>query len=58
MNAGLQDLARAIELEPNEYKYYDVLAFIYEKIGETEKADAYRRKADDWKGRRFLEKSP
>ncbi|HXM51421.1 MAG TPA: hypothetical protein VN956_26495 [Pyrinomonadaceae bacterium] len=58
LNAGLRDLSRAIDLEPNQYKFYEVRASIYRKIGETEKADADDRKADDLKGRRFLQKSP
>jgi len=58
VDAGLRDLSRAIELEPDEYKNYEVRATMYRMIGETEKAAADQKKADDLKGKRFLQKSP
>lgn len=56
--AGLRDLTRAIELEPNDYKNYEVRATMYRMTGKTEKADADLKMAEELKGKRFLQKSP
>jgi tetratricopeptide (TPR) repeat protein len=49
LNKSIKDFDKAIELDPNNVASYELRAYVWKALGETEKAEADNRKAEEMK---------